>query len=347
MICLWNFSIKCAFYEVLKILIFFLYLAPLIASCYIEQECFTLKNLKGNYYTIEEMKNLSQSRQNYCDGSCVDNNIELICCPYQGNVEQYRLLHQACLDAHLPFELIPLGALSYHKEYPFMAALGWSVRHGIGPEKIIFRCSATMIEYRYLITSAHCLNEFNDQPIVVRPGGFNLNSGSAKSTDYEIDQIIVHPNYEYPSLDNDIAIIRIKHRYIGDITTVSRTCIWYGPLEETPVIAIGYGDAKFVGTSSRALLEKNLSTITNEECSAHYENVNSTQICAKDLQNSQSNCQGDSGGPIIMYDVFKDYQPIAYLVGIQSFGDGCDGGTPGVYTRVSEYYDWIEDVVFK
>jgi secreted trypsin-like serine protease len=30
------------------------------------------------------------------------------------------------------------------------------------------------------------------------------------------------------------------------------------------------------------------------------------------------------------------------LIGITSWGYGCGQGTPGVYTRVSEYVDWIK-----
>lgn len=47
--------------------------------------------------------------------------------------------------------------------------------------------------------------------------------------------------------------------------------------------------------------------------------------------------QGDSGGPLACV---KD--GASYLYGIISWGDGCSkAGKPGVYTKVTQYVDWI------
>lgn len=34
------------------------------------------------------------------------------------------------------------------------------------------------------------------------------------------------------------------------------------------------------------------------------------------------------------------------IVGIVSYGTGCGGRIPGVYTKVSKYLEWIEKIVW-
>ena len=62
------------------------------------------------------------------------------------------------------------------------------------------------------------------------------------------------------------------------------------------------------------------------------------QICAGNATGNRDSCSGDSGGPLIC---FKDRQP--YVAGLVSWGVGCGyQNTPGVYTEVRQYLEWIE-----
>jgi len=102
--------------------------------------------------------------------------------------------------------------------------------------------------------------------------------------------------------------------------------------------------------------------------------ISPKQLCAMGVPNkipggpTVDTCQGDSGGPAIkLVDNFTE-QMIRYgwsdeerdermmemmvttglpplraqLMGVTSWGYGCGEGTPGVYTRVSEYMEWIK-----
>jgi len=102
--------------------------------------------------------------------------------------------------------------------------------------------------------------------------------------------------------------------------------------------------------------------------------ISPKQMCAMGIPSKDpggpvvDTCQGDSGGPAVkMVDNFKEksllenwtedernnaYMKIVQedglppyrgqLLGVTSWGYGCGEGTPGIYTRVSEYLTWIK-----
>ena len=67
--------------------------------------------------------------------------------------------------------------------------------------------------------------------------------------------------------------------------------------------------------------------------------VDNRHLCAHDPEHQRDTCQGDSGGPLLI-NIDGQWQ----LAGLTSFGLGCGSvtGVPAVYTKVSEYTDWIE-----
>jgi hypothetical protein len=68
----------------------------------------------------------------------------------------------------------------------------------------------------------------------------------------------------------------------------------------------------------------------------------SMHICAGWDGGETDTCQGDSGGPLTVLD--EGGCPV--VVGLTSFGNGCgQAGQYGIYTRVSQYRDWIESQV--
>ena len=84
--------------------------------------------------------------------------------------------------------------------------------------------------------------------------------------------------------------------------------------------------------------------ITNENCATQYTvnaneiEITSNMICAGYLEGGKDACDGDAGGPLIVQN-----KESAVIYGIVSFGLGCaQPDKSGVYTRVTNYIDWIQ-----
>lgn len=88
---------------------------------------------------------------------------------------------------------------------------------------------------------------------------------------------------------------------------------------------------------SQQLNFKNTQTMTNIECQAAHgptgfaSLILQTNICGF-TGAGLGVCRGDSGSPLTAG---------TSLIGLVSFASGCGAGFPDVYTRVSEYHDWI------
>jgi len=72
---------------------------------------------------------------------------------------------------------------------------------------------------------------------------------------------------------------------------------------------------------------------------SEFDDVTDDMICAGDLSGAKDACQGDSGGPLFCKFESGQYSQ----VGIVSYGISCSSpNTPGVFTRVDKFKNWIE-----
>lgn len=70
--------------------------------------------------------------------------------------------------------------------------------------------------------------------------------------------------------------------------------------------------------------------------------ISDSQYCAKDAANGP--CQGDAGAPLQLRPSIPGAP--AKIVAIVSCGTKCGSAVPSIYTRISSYVDWIEQVVW-
>ncbi|KAI1902779.1 hypothetical protein AGOR_G00019510 [Albula goreensis] len=227
------------------------------------------------------------------------------------------------------------GKNAFKGEWPWMAAI-----ERIDKPKTIY-CGGTILNKRWVLTAAHCLNRPRSH-FIVRLGAYRLSETSPYEASYKIIKAIRHPSYNNFQDGDDIAVVMLDRdinfswfvrevpqlALSGDVFDASSTCY-----------AIGWGRVKkdVPLRTPKTLQEVKVPVVENHICQKSYPTLKPKMICAGG--DSIDSCQGDSGGPLMCYSRNTWVQ-----VGVVSFGNGCGKPNyPGVYTRVSSYREFIKN----
>uniref|UniRef100_A0A0A1XSC5 Plasma kallikrein n=1 Tax=Zeugodacus cucurbitae TaxID=28588 RepID=A0A0A1XSC5_ZEUCU len=221
-------------------------------------------------------------------------------------------------------------------EYPWMAML---MRRGD------FYCGGALINDQYVLTAAHCVRGFNKRQISVRLLSHNRTDGRVSTIDRKLDKIIVHDGYSTRNLDNDIALLRFTEP-VELREPLRPVCLAEADktYEDELAVVTGWGAVKEGGFIADRLQEVQVPVMSQETCrKSKYgsSRITDNMLCAGYAEGGKDSCQGDSGGPLhVANNATKSYQ----LAGVVSWGEGCARpNAPGVYTRVSQYLDWIDE----
>jgi trypsin len=156
---------------------------------------------------------------------------------------------------------------------------------------------------------------------------------------------IEHPDYNEGTDEFDIAILVLEEPTTLDIALVKVNKDNNYPAAGRIGHTMGWGDtdASDGQKLSDELMVVDVEVISNSECDAaerggdSYDgDIKDSMVCT--FTNGQDACQGDSGGPLVIEGNTPEDDVV---FGIVSWGIGC-AFLPGVYSRVSQGYDWIE-----
>jgi V8-like Glu-specific endopeptidase len=230
-------------------------------------------------------------------------------------------------------------------QLPWQAALvsmGWPPRYNTF-------CGGTVVGTRWVITAAHCFPEGStEKRQYIFVGPVDLKNDEA-GQHISISHIYVHPDFNWGTLDNDIALLylseNVRKEMASPVDLLQLQDEGAAEAQQRTGWVSGWGQTGESQQKSDYLKFANVEFQDRKKCAENYRRNNRTSIitanmiCAGSDQSDKGDaCFGDSGGPLIVpHD--KDYR----LAGAVSWGTGCSrAGLYGVYTRIPVFVDWID-----
>ncbi|CAH1790047.1 unnamed protein product [Owenia fusiformis] len=208
------------------------------------------------------------------------------------------------------------------------------------------RGGGTLISPRHILTSAHLIS--NKKFVRIKTGKHRISAEEP----FEQERLVssssfkIHPNFDRITLNNDIAIIVLNEPI--QMNNVTQPALL--PPDNTfeikrlACVITGWGDTEGSGSKScsqRLYSDVLLRTWINDhdQCEGlSDEPVSDKMFCAH--AEGHDSCYGDTGGPL---QCRRKAHWTVY--GITSWGARTCGTGSGVYTKVTEYIDWIQDTI--
>ncbi|CAG0892846.1 unnamed protein product [Darwinula stevensoni] len=215
------------------------------------------------------------------------------------------------------------------RKYPWV---GW-----MGTAKNNFICTSALINDRYMLTAAHCVQSNLAGTFYVTLGSTNLFQWPAGQSIQIAAKAIMHPNYNSQTLQNDIALLKLQTPLnFAAYPNIRPICLASAnPIANSVVTIAGWGRTS--GTSNalpKTLMETTVNVLSLPTCQGIWgSTINNNYVCVR--ATGKNICNGDSGGSL-MYKTSRGYYQSA---GVASFvaGSQCLPQYGGVFTSTASF----------
>jgi trypsin len=200
-------------------------------------------------------------------------------------------------------------------------------------------CGGSVLNENTVISAAHCtvIWDSPDQVVVVA-GEHNQAVDEGTEQTVNVARLTVHESYQSgKAFENDIAIWSLAEPLVLNEYVAGVTLPTPGQESTGECTVTGWGTLSAGGSTPDVLMKVDVPVVSDGTCKLEYPfSIADSMLCAG--EQGKDSCQGDSGGPLVCYNADKS----GYLGGVVSWGRGCAGlWSPGVYTEVSYFVDWI------
>jgi len=248
------------------------------------------------------------------------------------------------------------GVAAAKNEFP------WIVTLNFRESGSSYFCGGYIISSSWVLTAGHCC-QATSSTYTITAGVYDLTVTTGTQSKGAA-QVIPHPNYSSQTMYNDLCLIRVASPFDisgpsvrpiglaspnqqtdGVLCTVSGWGLTSGSASDQPnilrkvqITGIPNADCRLTKIDDTKLNKTGVSPVDRwpwDEGRAY--TLAPSQICSGG--SGKSSCFGDSGGP---YMCTSPSSSNLLGVGIVSGGASCGG--EGIYTRVSSYLSWIQQV---
>jgi len=235
---------------------------------------------------------------------------------------------------------------------------GQNAQHGAWPWQALLLyngrsfCGGSLINRQWVVTAAHCVaprrgRSKSAQSITIRLGETDRVKTEGSEKTIRVSQIIYHPDFSWYTLNNDIALVKLKEpvtftNYIQPICLAPREAP-----DGASCYITGWGKMKHPGNMVSKLQQGLLHKQSRTACAAYNGRkiripVTEQMICGAQPGTLMSGCHGDSGGPYVC-KIGNRWE----LHGAVSWGSSrCDAkDTYTVFANIVYFKGWIEQKV--
>lgn len=204
-------------------------------------------------------------------------------------------------------------------------------------------CSGALIADDLILTSANKFDWdtdagnvwFDKDTMKVRVGSQFWNEGGQLM---DVQRVLAHDGFFEDRLFNDITLIRLSEKVTLSGSVEAIELATEEPATGTLASVSGWGETTGESNPTR-LNSVNVNFTSSEECRKEFpefstEDIFDYNVCGSvNGKKGKNKCKGDDGAPMVVE---------GKLVGIVSWGVGCDNKKPVVGVSVPQYSDWIK-----
>jgi len=234
------------------------------------------------------------------------------------------LLHEP-INSDAPWVKVVGGVPAVSGDAPYQIAM---LRSGS------FICGGSLIGPSKVLTAAHCVFGYENQPTAfqVRYNTLNRETGPTIA----VSKVVRHPNYSSSTIDYDVATFILATAFTPGANAAVVPLATQEPSNTAVLRLTGWGRLTGGGVLPTALQKsEGLKIVSKADCQSRWganNAITDRMLCAHST--TQSACNGDSGGPLVTG---------GQQVGVVSWGSSsCLHATfPNVYVHVPNTLAWI------